>query len=502
MEIKFEQQNPTYASLSIHLEPADYADQVKKEVKKQAQKLALKGYRKGKVPYSVAFGYLGAEIKSEQVNKIVSESLNEYLAKQDFVSLAQPIAQSEPLTRQAMKAAKEFDFDFGLIIRQNLDLEQIDDLKFKKYEFELSEDDVDQTIDKIKNDLIVLTEADEVEESKGDLSLRISSYYHDGLEYEQYLQKEREESGEEEVSEEVKSELESNATKGLHFSLDELTEVGKEKLMGKKVDDEVEINVETDFLPDHKPELAETMSQTFQITIEAINHRDFPKMDQEFFDKVLGPGVVSSEEDFRKEIKKHMSQQEERSCQMLSIRDLREVLMERYKVEFSEEAISLILSASEKPHPSEKDIADLHESLNWMNIQQNFASHFDVNITEEQVLDSLRAKYRNMMTAYGLPANDQQVDTFMQRMLQGENANSEIEEVNRSLLNEMMLQIFSEKGSPEIVKVNKEELEQILSEISAQNAEKEQAQEDDEQTKADDEAIEVEAEVVNPERDE
>jgi len=100
--------------------------------------------------------------------------------------------------------------------------------------------------------------------------------------------------------------------KSTSVGLDRLkNETGKAKLTGVKKEDKIVLNVndlyETGL--DKSVSLgidkdaAETFNSNLQLTVKNIARLDDAALDQELFDKIYGPGIVNSEDEFRTKVK-------------------------------------------------------------------------------------------------------------------------------------------------------------------------------------------------------
>ena len=79
MNISFENVDKVSALLTVNIEKADYEDKVKTALKDFSKKASLPGFRPGKVPASLIQKRFGTEVKTEEINKFLSEEVNKYI---------------------------------------------------------------------------------------------------------------------------------------------------------------------------------------------------------------------------------------------------------------------------------------------------------------------------------------------------------------------------------------------------------------------------------------
>ena len=72
------------AVITVKVEKADYADRVEKALNDYRKKANMPGFRPGKVPASLVKKMYGKSVLFDEVNKIMSENLSEYLREAEF----------------------------------------------------------------------------------------------------------------------------------------------------------------------------------------------------------------------------------------------------------------------------------------------------------------------------------------------------------------------------------------------------------------------------------
>ena len=75
MNISLEKSDAVTAKLTVKMEKADYENEVEKSLKKIRQKANMPGFRPGNVPMGLVKKMYGTEVKAEEVNKKLSESV-------------------------------------------------------------------------------------------------------------------------------------------------------------------------------------------------------------------------------------------------------------------------------------------------------------------------------------------------------------------------------------------------------------------------------------------
>lgn len=96
MEITLDKHAANEASVKIKLEEADYQPKVDAKIKDYAKKATIKGFRPGKAPFGMVKNLYGTSVLLEEINGILSKSLNDYLKEQEFEVLGTPSSKKIP----------------------------------------------------------------------------------------------------------------------------------------------------------------------------------------------------------------------------------------------------------------------------------------------------------------------------------------------------------------------------------------------------------------------
>ena len=91
MKVDLKKTDKLNSTISISIEKKDYGDKVDNVIKDYKSKINLPGFRKGHVPLSLIRKKYEKAIVIEETNKILSESLNNYIIKSKLKILGNPI---------------------------------------------------------------------------------------------------------------------------------------------------------------------------------------------------------------------------------------------------------------------------------------------------------------------------------------------------------------------------------------------------------------------------
>lgn len=117
MNITQESTGNLTAHINIHLAPEDYKDAVDTELKRYAKQANIPGFRSGKVPMGMVKKMVGRSIVVEEVNKMVSKELTNYLTETKLDILGHPMPKHDLVEEDFdpdCKTAMDFVFEVGL----------------------------------------------------------------------------------------------------------------------------------------------------------------------------------------------------------------------------------------------------------------------------------------------------------------------------------------------------------------------------------------------------
>src|ERR1700761_8165806 len=95
MNISQEKIDSLNALVKINIAPADYLPRVEKAIKEHAKKAKIPGFRPGMVPPSHIKRMYGKSILVDEVNNLLSDTLNNYINDSQLEILGQPLPKAD-----------------------------------------------------------------------------------------------------------------------------------------------------------------------------------------------------------------------------------------------------------------------------------------------------------------------------------------------------------------------------------------------------------------------
>ncbi len=150
MNITQESNGEHTAIIHINLQESDYIDAVNKQLSDYKKKANMPGFRPGMVPIGMIKKMYGSSVMVDEVNKSLSEALNNYIIENKINVIGNPIPNTEKTTNIDFAKQKDFDFYFDIGIAPELDIKLSNEIKVPYYTIKITESEINKAIDDVK----------------------------------------------------------------------------------------------------------------------------------------------------------------------------------------------------------------------------------------------------------------------------------------------------------------------------------------------------------------
>ena len=288
MNVTFEQKDNLNGTISVNITAADYAPELDKKINDYRKRANIPGFRQGMAPKSMIEKMFGTSMLLEAVNTAASKGLFDYIDEKKLNILGQPVLNENSKIDELVKGSDyTFTFDIGLAPDFKLNISEKD--VYTRYEVVIDDKMIDDEIDRMRKRFGNLTEV----EVAGDNDVVYTSMT------------ELNESGEV-----LEGGVHSASTPVLTSSIKH--EASKAVFIGAKKGAEFNVNV-FDLFDQDETEISHALGinkqtvadlgKMFKVVVNEIKRNETAELNQEFFDKAYGEGVVASEEQMREKIK-------------------------------------------------------------------------------------------------------------------------------------------------------------------------------------------------------
>lgn len=384
--------NDVNGTIVIELEKEDYQEKVEKSLNQYRQRANIPGFRQGKVPKGVIRKMYGKAVLVDEINKIVSDELGNFIRENKLKILGEPIADDSEEKQVDLEKDETMSFYFDVALTPEFELTLDKETELTWYNVKLEEDLLDKQMDGYRQNYGTY---DSVEEEAKDTDLIKGTLTEmDGAQ--------------------VKEEAEAieNAILMPSYVKDETT---RNSFIGAKVGDSVVLNPMTAY-DNNKAEVASLLQTTketlgdatpdYRFEIKEVTRYKEAEMNQELFDKVLGEGVATSEEEFKEKVAAELTRQFKPSVDHLFIHQAKDLIVEKMKdVTFPDAFLKrwLLETSDERtPEQLEEDYPRILEDLKFHIAKQKIVEENELKV-EYQDIEALAAEVAKAQFAqYGM----------------------------------------------------------------------------------------------------
>jgi len=419
MNISQEKIDNLNAIVKINITPADYQPRVEKAIKDNAKKAKIPGFRAGMVPASHIKKMYGKSILVDEINNMLSDTLNKYLEDEKLEVLGQPLPKIEDEKSYNWDFADDFEFKYevGLAPEFSIDFSSKD--KLTQYTIKVDADTLASRIKNIRRSYGKMTNPD-VSADDDVLYGELAQLSPDG------------------------SVFEDGITNTASVRLDQIKdEKIKTSLIGLKKDDVVTLDIQKAFDNDAAKvagllkideETAADLRSNFSLTVKNVNRLEESDLNQEFFDKLFGEGTVTTEEGFRtkitEELESMMVQDAERKLQD----DIYKYGLDKVQFELPDEFLKRWLKATNEKLTAEElagGYTDFAQNLKWTLVENKILKENNIEIKYEDVLALAKERLGQQFRMYSPQGiDDAQLSQYAVQYLQNkENASKIFEDV-------------------------------------------------------------------------
>ncbi|PHQ56148.1 MAG: trigger factor [Lutibacter sp.] len=433
MNITKENIDALNAVVKVEISAADYKDKVATILKDYRKKADIPGFRKGQVPMGMVKKQYGKSIMIDEVNKLLQESLNNFLTEEKLDILGNPLPKMQD---DFNWDTEDYSFEFELGLAPAFEVKLDAKKKITKYNIVADDALLDKEVENIQKRFGKLISKDVVGEGVSITGTFVN----------------------EEKKIDKKSTIELADIKG---------KTNLKKFISKKVGDVVELKTKGLFTDDHKlmgalgldHDAIHGLDVVVTLTIEEINLTELGELNQELFDKVFGPDVVKSAEELRARIKEDAEKQFQTQADQQLLNAVTEYLVENTKFDLPAEFLKKWMAvAGEKamtPDEATEEFDKSEKGLRYQLIEGKVLKDNDIKIDFEELNDFTKGFVKTQMAQYGqLNPEEKELNDIVQRVLTNQD---EAKRLQEQLVSQKLLNFYKENITFKVKEVNYEQ---------------------------------------------
>lgn len=423
MEITFDKQQKTQGLIKISVNRADFQPGVDQKIKEYSKTANIKGFRPGKVPEGMIRKMYGNALIVDEINKLVSDKLNAYLRESETQFLGEPLpVQKDESFDWENQEAFQFEYEIGFAEPFEVKIDK--KVKMEKFSIKVDDSVVNETIENLQRQFGEMKNT-EVTVDKDTL------YGH-------------------------ATTKDGSVDQEISIDLRDVEKGSLKKLIGLKLEDEVEIDAKKSFKHESviknqlrmDDEAFKKFKGKLKFTLKAINHYELTPVNQELFDKTFGKDAIKDEAGFRDRVKEIVSQNYSGEEKQFFDYQIREKLTESAKINLPDEFLKKWLVKTNEnltPELVELEYGSYAKELKWSLIRNQIVKNQELKVEHEDVVNEAKELIKRQFAGSGIGNQmDDQLDTFANNYLQGENGENYMKVFNQVQSNKVLNYIKNE----------------------------------------------------------
>lgn len=413
MNITQEKVDDLHAVLRVEVQQDDYMPKVEEAIRKYRKNVTMKGFRQGMVPVGLVKKMHGNAILMEELNKLVTERINEHLSEEKLDILGQPLPRPDNDLRLDINEPRDLvlEYDMGLV--PEFDLSALGkDASVVRYKINLTDEQLEEEIDNLR------------------LRHGNMTYPEDGVQERDILHVDI-------------TELDGDAPKegGVAHSttigLMIFREEERKRFLGMKPGESVDVDLfaisdrERSAVAKNVLGLAEgepeAMGSRFRIALTKIGRMEKTDLGEEFYGRVYGPGVIADEADFRSRLRNDIQKYFDQQAANRFHNDLSQYVLDHVNMELPADFLKRwIRLTNEKPVTAEQveaDYPNFERGLRWTLISNRIGRDHDIKAESDELHAHSRNELRKQLEMYnpaGTSISDEDLDNINRGMMSRE----------------------------------------------------------------------------------
>lgn len=395
MNISKEQIDDLNAVVRIEITKNDYETRVDDILKDYRKKANIPGFRKGRVPMGMIKKQYGQGVMVEEINKIIQENLNNFLAEEKIEILGNPLPKEK---EDFSWDAEDFIFEFELGLTPEFEVKLPEENQINSYDIVVGENVVGDQIKSMRRHYGQLRPIEVVEDD----SVIAGTFQNEEKELE----------------------------KETSLNWDQLNEGAQKQFTGAKVGDVLSFNVQDIFENNQnivaylgvKPEEKESADFELNFTIKEINEQLYANLDQELFEKLYPAGEVNSEKELEERIEADAKKELQSYSEQNLINAIIDNVLENTEIELPKDFLTRWIKATAKePLTDEQAIEEFdknEKAMRYQLIEGKLLRDNNIEVAYDDVKEETKKLISLQMAQYGQPTpEDAEMDQIVAKVL-------------------------------------------------------------------------------------
>jgi trigger factor len=444
MNISLNNSDALSGVLKIEVEKNDYEGNLEKSLREIRQKVNMPGFRKGMVPMGMVKKMYGSHTLAEELNKIVAQSLTDYIKENKMIVLGEPVPNETEQKKWDLENDENFEFCFDLAYRPEFDITLTKEDKLIGYKIKIDDEVIDKQIDSYTTAYGAYEQVEKSEEE--DMLKGILTELTDGEPNPEGIMKEnavvlpKHIKGKKEQTKFIGAGVGKKiifnpykAYKGSETEIISLLGIDKAEVKGMKSD--------------------------FSYEVKEITRNKKAELNPELYDKIFGEGVVKDETEFREKTKAFIEEQYAPENEYRFMEDFNKLLLDKTKnIIFADEILKrwlLKTNESKTKEDIENEYPLIADNLRYQLAKEKLTQDLGIQIENDDVIKVAERAAKVQFAQYGImSASDTLLNDYVEKMMERQET---VRAFAEKAFEEKLMEAVREKISVEEKEVTVEE---------------------------------------------
>jgi len=437
MNVTAQNHDEVSALLTVTLDKSDYKDKVEKQLHHYAKNAQVPGFRKGKVPLSMVRRQYEAGIAFEEINKQVSEALNNYVNDNNLRLVGQPVPQPvDDFNHNAEQLS--VTFEVGYEPNFSIDLAKYE---APHYQVEASDKEINQSIENMQKRFADREEQEKIGKDSF-VALTVSQVVEEDAEGEHFHQpKNVTVAKDQKEAFDLVKKLKKDAS----------VKVSKEDLIANE-----ELAKQLGF---SKAEAEHLHHNEIEVKVVEIYALNLHELNEELFNKVYGEGTIKTEEELKEKVKAELDEYFQQNADVHFVNKVLEQITEKEEVVLPETfLVKWLLFSNENVQTEEqaKEILEAEKSqLKYQIIEGKLMNDNDIKLDYADVLAQAEQLVKNQLAIYGIHhLSDEEVQKYAIEMMKDQ---EQVRQISSEVAMAKLKDVILEKATKKETKISHDE---------------------------------------------
>lgn len=396
--------------ITVKVAKEDYLNSFEKSLKKYGKTANIPGFRKGMVPAGMIKKMQGQAVFADEVFRTVEKELSNYMVNEKLEIFAQPLPMPENDARQLdMNNPAEYEFAFEVGLKPAFDVADLANEKVKKYVVTVTDEMLNQEIERQQLRHGKLTDREEVSDNDDVLNVVFVE------------------------SDETGKEIEGGIRKDNSLLVKYFAEAFRPKLIGKKKDDTITLKLGEALEGKEKQWVSEdlglkaddeaTDAKYFNMMITKIGHVERAGMNEEFFKAAYPSRNIQSEDEYRNIVKEEIQSYWEGQSKNQLQHEIYHRLLDHTRIEFPETFLKRWMQTGNNEQQKsqeqvEHDYPSFSNQLKWTLITDKIVQDQKFNVDPEDLKKFAKSQLFGYMQMNVTDEEQPWITEYVNRMMQ------------------------------------------------------------------------------------